>query len=267
MPSWPWVAGRGEGSQLTRLRLIVARGGQYESKRLALRLVVVAFLSGACGFVLTFSGGVESQEAGFTPFTAHLVERMYGSADDTAPHIDHVSFGRRSDGSEATYRTMKSPDGQQDGQLGSIIDLGRAESLDLESFTRSVTTLHYSLDELDELKELLQAKGCPADMDKLSERTKMLEHEVVRIHESHSTRLGTETDDKWVAPDLGCFALAETATFGGPRNVTTVTSLTTGEPPPAMFVVPPNYVERSPSQLSAEWAARFGHELWRDDNS
>jgi hypothetical protein len=235
-------------------------------KRLTLRLVVVAFLGGACGFVLTFSGGAKSQEAGLTPFTAHLVEKMYGSADDTAPHIDHISFGRRSDGSEATYRTMKSPDGQQDGQLGSTIDLGRAESLDLEPFTRSVTTLHYSLDELGELKDRLQAKGCPADMDKLGEHTKMLGHEVVRIRESHSTHLGTETDDKWVAPDLGCFALAETATFAGPRNVTTVTSLTEGEPPLAMFAVPSDYVERSPSQLSAEWTARFGHKYWGEDN-
>ena len=216
------------------------------------------------GFSYITSGRSRSRKGSpLIPFTAQLVEKHFRSAMDTAPiAAEHISFARRSDGSEANYRTLKSPDGKQFGQLGGIIDLGRAVSISIEPFTRSATTMD---ERLDVLKYRLEANGCPADVDKLGEHAKMLGYEVVKIHECDHPHCDTEFVDTWVAPELGCFALAETDATRGAPNVKTVISVTKGEPSPAMFVVPSDYVERSPSQLSAAWEAKFGQKFWPDD--
>jgi hypothetical protein len=62
----------------------------------------------------------------------------------------------------------------------------------------------------------------------------------------------------WLAPHLNCFALEETIRSNG-KVVTKRESLflIPGEPPDYLFQIPPNYTERSPAQVFAEFARRF----------
>ena len=61
----------------------------------------------------------------------------------------------------------------------------------------------------------------------------------------------TNTEDRWVSPDLGCQALEETSTFAvnGAKNTTTkiATSATREPPPDSMFEIPTGYPEVPPS--------------------
>jgi hypothetical protein len=223
---------------------------------LAVRLVVVVVLSGTLGFLLTFRQAVHSQEYVWTPFTAQINEEHFTGVADRTPIVDHISFARRSNGSEATYVTMNSPDKKETGQVGSILDVGRNEEIALDSFTKTVKTFH---DTPAEIARILVVKRCGTDVTRIGERSEMLGHMVVRIRRSNLFNNGiTDTADKWVAPDLGCFDLSETYTTSeGPYNIKKVTSITIGEPSDEMFVAPSDYVERSPSEHATAYAARF----------
>jgi hypothetical protein len=101
--------------------------------------------------------------------------------------------------------------------------------------------------------EVDRAESCPGAISAApAEHERILGYDVVKLtEEGRAPNNGKEFTEAWVAPELNCYVLRRSASLSdGPD--------TEGEPPPAMFDVPAEYVERSPSQLSAEWAARFG---------
>lgn len=201
-------------------------------------------------------------------FIAHGVERHFASKGDTGPvNVDHISYARKSDGSWVQVANIESPDGEV-GDLTSFVDVASSRHVDLEPFTRSAMTFYLSPSELRQ--EVGQSGSCPTAVSAAGgERERILGYDVVRLTEKNrAPNNGKEIIEAWVAPELNCYPLRKSGSLSdGPHNEIEVTDLTEGQPPPTMFDVPPEYVERSPSQLSAEWAARFGQEFWHDEST
>jgi len=109
------------------------------------------------------------------------------------------------------------------------------------------------------------SESCPATVSATAaEREQILGYDVVKLTgEDRAPNNGREITEAWVAAELNCYPLRKSESLSsGPHNEIEVTDLTEGQPPPPMFDVPRDYAERSPSQVSAEWAARFGQPFW-----
>lgn len=70
--------------------------------------------------------------------------------------------------------------------------------------------------------------------------------------------IGEFSIEKWMAPDLGCYALRQIETKTSPDgvpgayNVHEVRSVTLGKPDPKLFEIPSHFVERSPTEILTE---------------
>jgi hypothetical protein len=87
----------------------------------------------------------------------------------------------------------------------------------------------------------------------------LLGHAVVRVEE----KLKAVHTVSWVAPDLDCFPLRQSVTFlntqhAGLHHEDVVTKIEERDPPSSMFAVPLDYTERSPLELQAEYARKYG---------
>lgn len=221
------------------------------------RVVVIAILAIAGGFFLTYRGKSQSENATFTPFVAQIVVKHFGQGNSVVPGaITYITLARKRDGSTARFATVHSPDGLQVAQIVDIIDVASSKQIELEPFTKSVSTYYVTQKQLNDLMQAQEA--CPENVGRITKRSSLLGYQVYRLHSSHQYKGITETDDQWVAPDLACLPLQETYTVSsGPRNEKAVVSLTVEDPPASMFKVPPGYTERSPTEVAAAWTARF----------
>lgn len=228
----------------------------------AVSLGTIAVAACACGFVLASGRTTKFVGGSVIPFTAHIVEKHFIDMGATKPsRVNNIVFGRRSIGSEATVTSVKSPDELQDGQVVYILDVTSSKEIELESFTKSEMTFYLPR---SELTLRLDSSRCPANINESSEHSKMLNYDVVRTR----TEGRSDAQEQWVAPYLSCFALKEIySKNGGAWNDKTVVDVTEGEPPYSMFEIPPDYVERSPSQIAALWSAMFPGSKWMSDNS
>jgi len=226
-------------------------------------IVVVTGFAAVCGFLLAVSGKAQLSGATYVPFTAHMVEEHFTDASAAQPtEVTDITYGRRSSGSEVSFTSFHGPDGQI-GQLVYILDVSSSKEIQLEPFTKSSMTFYLSPKDLN---QRLDSRGCSANTDEMGEHSKLLGYDVVRYREKEGSSYRYTTQDAWVAPYLACFALKQIdATNFGPWNRTTVLSIIEGEPPSSMFDIPPEYVERSPSQLNTAWGAIFhGSQFWSD---
>jgi hypothetical protein len=218
---------------------------------------VVAALAGS--FLIVRGAKPQGARSSRRAFIAHGTERHFASKGDTGPvKVTHITFARMGDGSWVEAATIESPQGGA-GELISFVDVASARNVDLEPFTKSSMTFYLTPSELQH--EVDRAESCPSAISAApAEHERILGYEVVKLtEEDRAPNNGKEVTEAWVAPELNCYVLRKSASLSdGPHNEIEVTDLTEGEPPPAMFDVPAEYVERSPSQLSAEWAARFG---------
>ena len=98
-------------------------------------------------------------------------------------------------------------------------------------------------------------------MQATGEHASKLGYDSVRVLErvkDHLTADGTEENEVWQAPILGCLSLDETETFTRPDNTVSeiitdrVTKIIEGEPDDAYFATPVHYVERTPSEVLRE---------------
>lgn len=219
-----------------------------------------ALLAIVAGLLSSHVHRVRAQgQASFVPFTAQFAKKNFGVSE-----VNYVTLARKSDGSEASYTTVSSPDGRQTGQVAEIRHASSGMVVDLEPFTMSAGTEYFP-------PRNVLPKGCPADISKYARGPAILGYATVLVRETEEIQ-GTPTspgagvratDDRWLAPALGCLALRERYAWGsGPGNLTTAVSITRGEPPASLFRVPAGYVERSPAQTAALWEAKFpGHQF------
>lgn len=198
------------------------------------------------------------------PFTAQSVTKCFSKeGDEGLVEVRHTTYARKSDGSWVESQEIVSPQGES-GKMTEIWDATSRSFIALEPFTRSSTTYYYTESEVQN-SDVPGLESCPSAVNSpAAEHAQMLGYDVVKVVEESAGPHGSEeTMVAWVAPELGCYSLRRSESgLHGSHNEIQVTSVTEGEPPAEMFEVPAEYVERSPSQLSDEWEAKFGERFW-----
>ncbi len=209
-----------------------------------------------------FAGYTAQPQSGSTapikPFVARKHIDFFPSTSTTPPQATDIVYARRSDGSYMRSFSTTAPNGES-GRAVEISDLRRRQFSFLEPFTKSVATYHLTDSAID--KRRAEQNECeePAG-DMKGSKAVMLGHDVRGM----VRRTDAETTERWVAPDLGCFALRASITFPqGARNEERVLALMEQEPPPELFQIPSDYTERSPAEIEVLYGARYpGHALW-----
>jgi hypothetical protein len=202
------------------------------------------------------------QSLAFAPFV--LSERVthFSLSNEAVKYVD-FTIARRADGSMVRSFIVKdsdSPDGSE-GKAVFIWDVPSRQNIMLEPFTKSVMTQLRSPKEIADF--LSSQKACSEaivspNADRSTEQ--LLDQATVRVEETLNS-IHTVT---WVAPDLDCFPVRQTyAVLDSKKQVglhhdTVVTKIEMGEPPSSMFVVPPDYTERSPLEIQTEYARKYG---------
>lgn len=193
------------------------------------------------------------------PLTAVVRESFARSPETGFGKLEYKVFAVRGDGSSAEARDVQSPDGRVFTQQ-MIVDLTAGERRVYDGLTGSRTT--YRIPE-DTLRWMRTArKACTGVSDAALLGVPVLKDV------SHPAQ-GNETAEKvtvtaFRAPAWDCLPLKEvreTQREGGPRwttNLRDVLSVAPGEPEAKWFEIPASAVERSPSEVFAEYARRYG---------
>lgn len=228
---------------------------------MAVRLSAVGAIASAATLLLV--SNARPPQSTFIPFTAHVVEEDFASGAAKVPaSVSYIIVERRSDGSEATSRTIDSP---EPGTVGDILDVASLKHIDLDSLTHSAMTFYLSA---REFQQELDRRHCPDDFGAASEHSAILGYDVARYRTRYGSQRRYDIDDEWIAPELACFALKRTLTTSyGAWNRTTVLSIVKGEPSSSMFVIPSDYIERSPVQLETVYAAKYSGVAWLPPNA
>jgi hypothetical protein len=229
------------------------------SQTSALQYAALTPLVALCAVFAASGGNAQPAAAMYVPFTAQIVEESFGNSAAVKPAtVQNIVYGRQSNGSEASFTSVHSPDNQQTAELVYILDVNSRKEIQLEPFTKSSMTFYLSE---EQLTQSLDSRHCPTNFDALTEHSKILNYDVVRYRDNSGSSAESPTDDiddEWIAPRLACFVLKDIFTVSsGPWNRRTVVSLTEGEPASSMFSIPSEYVERSPSEINTAWRTIF----------
>jgi hypothetical protein len=198
-----------------------------------------------------------SQEFRATPFVAS-VEVTGFRPDGTVGHTEHYLYAMRTDGSWAELHRRQDPEGHWK-EIKIICDFAQKRRVTVEGLTDSLTTYPVSQGSIASMKGTMSscAGGAP------SAQGNILGYGVVKVVKDFTVSAQQVSHlERWLAPALGCYELSSTSTLGPPlgpaaRTVAQVIAVAEGEPPSSWFSLPANFVERSPSQIFAEYARRF----------
>lgn len=195
------------------------------------------------------------------PFTAFQVERRYDAAGVERYH-EYKTYAVRTDGSSAWFANRPGSDGQIH-VAGAIYDVPNQRVTGVDGFTESTTTETFGPGLL-----AVQTK-VDHSCQTASERSVILGQEVVKVVKRVDPPIHPVETTDWAAPGLDCFVFSQTAvhyTDGQPDAKNTLETLFVipGEPSASLFTAPPNFVERSPSQIADEYTRRFGPRPFSD---
>lgn len=225
------------------------------------RIILVGLATALVAAVSFFSAlpkAVKSEELSQKAFTVAIVENQF-DLQGREVYSEYVLGAVRSDGSEVRVSRRKLPDGQW-FQPKWVLDLSLRKRVSVEPATGSILTYPLS----DKAVAEYRAPRASCGKISLAEPSQLLGQRVVHMREDAAP---DSYVDRWLAPALNCFPLRETFTFtSGPptatrRIVRQALFLIPGEPARSLFQIPASYVERSPSEMAAEFARRFpGHD-------
>jgi hypothetical protein len=207
--------------------------------------------------MVTKSVRLRAQMVTRRPFTAVIVEKEY-RGDSNEPSRTYVYLRAfKADGSQVTVKGGRSPD-KSGGwkQTRGIVDLTSRRAVTVDEFTESL--IGYPLSDGDTTFYRSWPKSECTGHPEL-ERSTYLGYEVRKAEKE----LGEGTHlELLMAPALDCFALQESWTLPPADGVKHRASreavyIMEGEPAAALFNIPTTYVERTPSQVAAEFARRY----------
>lgn len=205
---------------------------------------------------------VSAESAVYRPVTLKGNEFVY-SRDGTVS--THRAFTRafRADGSSAESSIFNDPNGKP-VERRKIYDLEKGVSAVLDGLTDSITT--YSIDKIGARRQSMEATtqcaAAPQD-----ENIEFLGFKVFHGIEDLSKFGGIAANSKkerWISPEWNCLEMKTLWSVRKPSGdfflttSTEVTAIIPGEPDPILFALPASgYIERSPSEVMAEFARRF----------
>ncbi len=220
-------------------------------KRLA-TWTILTFLSILGSFVVVRTTRGQTEQR--APFTAVVVENFYKYPSLQPASQVVTKFATKADGSNVKIREEALSDGTTN-EIKGLIDVPSKTGATTEALTHSVTTVHY--DDISIARYSKKPSACTADSP--TESTEILGYTVLKSTHDAPVIAGVQRRTvSWVAPALDCYALKGTmfvSKDGGPLlpvTLTEVTSLAPGEPDPALFAIPSDRTERSPSEVFAE---------------
>ena len=192
----------------------------------------------------------------YVPHTATVVTRFYDNAG--AVNATIVSLrARRSDGSLAKVRELVR---DEVSGVKLIVDTAASQRVAVDPVTESKTTYHLTPKAIHEHEDFRQG-ACQNAGEEVQEIAG-LEARRFRQEISHGNPSGgprwTTVVERWLAPALNCEPLRVDSRMVSPdgtvrgRTVDEVISVTMGEPRESLFAVP-EYLEKSPSQVMAEY--------------
>lgn len=215
-------------------------------------------------FVLSVLGTrlAHSQES-FPAFTAAVRHELI-RPDGSRVISELFVHAQRADGSVADVRRKVAPDGRT-VVSAEILDLSTRRRTILNGATHSKSTVAVSDEEVRTHRFLKTACGSSP-----AHAATVLGYRVFR-NRFASPVPGPRGQERWEAKDLSCYPLrtldvksdirgSETS-----RDVTEVLGVTEGAPSENLFAIPPEYAERSPSEISSEYSRRFGKRIAAPD--
>lgn len=193
------------------------------------------------------------------PLTAVVRESFARSPETGFTKLEYKIVAVRGDGSSAEVRDVQSPDGKMYTQQ-MIVDLQAGERRLYDGLTGSRTTYRIPAETLQRMRTA--RKVCTGVNDAALLGVQVLKEVSHPAQGKESTEQVTVTAFR--APEWDCLALKEvreTERNGGPRwttNLREVLSVAPGEPEAKWFEIPANAIERSPSEVLAEYERRYG---------
>ena len=231
--------------------------------------VALCVIAATAGVLIAYRGTPQTRaRAAMRPFIAEIIEKHFGQEGELAPlpaGIDYITVGRKSDGSQVRFLPIQEPD-EKFTLVRDIFDVA-GKDMTIYPDTQSVITDY--LPPVHVGHRISDTESCPPEAySPTAQSSRLSGYQAVRIYTERSNKRGVDRDERWVAPALGCFSLRETHIFeDGARNEVEVISIFEGEPPSSWFTAPKDYVERSPSQVAAAYAARYPNEKFATDKA
>jgi hypothetical protein len=181
-------------------------------------------------------------------FTAEYLVTTHNSANIEIQHAVAL-FAQRADGSSVLFQ--KTAGLNQPAGTRRILDTSRNRVVSVDPNTKSVSTYRFSD------REMEHARNPPLSCDEHNGSLSRNPDAQPKIQGLDVVRLSgkmTATENslaRWVAPGLNCFVLREEMTLVTEQAAhrRTTTSIVLGEPDPALFVIPVDYTERTPSEV------------------
>jgi len=215
----------------------------------------ILWLGSLAALVVLLSVAFAARPVPITPFTAQTTEAEYDN-DGIQKSIELRTTAVKASGVQV--ETLDTLDGRHVWN-STILDLNKAVRISLDPATESATTYPMNSKEIVTARQILNS--C-ADSPGAEHRS-LWGHMTFKNIDDRQAGTSSFHTESWLAPDLNCFPLEVTMVFfrSGVRigkKSKQVTSLTVGEPAASLFVVPPGFVERTPSEVFAELARRTG---------
>jgi hypothetical protein len=239
-------------------------GTLLKSWKVALLLTVLSFGIGYGIRLLTHTAAKAYAQTGITPFTATLLTKQYDARGMELASFSTLVAKRRS-GSTSTIR-----EGFRNNETSKFTSIRLVEEMKEVSGFNGVKS-KFTTKLSRERAEQLAAPGdrdctsVPGTLHPAQDPQTILGFTVVRKVLSQDRPGGKTTiTESWLAPELGCLVMRKThgvmETSGTVLNFESVEAahVMVGEPDAALFSIPDDFVERTPSEAYAAEAARLG---------
>lgn len=206
---------------------------------------------------------VKAQGESWIPFTAVMVQRQYQALPAAPLRMENYTYAVRSDGSWVKdFKRQIMPNGGW-GDLRVIADYSSGVRTMVDPSTNSLTSYPFSKQALAKLS-VPPPQACSTDPGVQHATVLGYDTEVVK-RTLPGTPPGVElVVAEWDAPALDCFPVRQIIDHHSPNAsvhiVREALYVSEGAPSEALFDIPTDYVERSPSQVTAERARLFPNE-------
>jgi hypothetical protein len=206
---------------------------------------------------------ISAQDQDIVAFTVKSRNIIY--APSGAPVLTQViTMATRSDGSTVMARTMNKPGNRGTAEQRNIQDLSSREQVIVDGLTESIMSVPIPREAVESRREQIRMTCSPTEP---AEHDKMLGYDVFRfVQDDKSTPRFMRTEE-WRAPALNCLPMKTTIFRGKTEsdayvsNLEEIVEIKSGEPPASLFARPSaGYIERSPSQRTAEFLHRYPEE-------
>lgn len=211
---------------------------------------------GALSYWVSTIATVKAQGGEWTPFTVAMVERDYSGSSIKPWKVENYIYAVRRDGSWVRDdKRQIMPHGGW-GDMRVVMNYSARTWTTVDPSTESIVTYPYSQKTIAHLS--VPPVTCSNDPN--AQHATVLGYDTVVVRaQLPAPSGGVASATYWKSPALNCFALKEVWTFRcktcpAARNTREALVVSEGFPSPALYQIPRNYIERTPSEVLARSA-------------